>query len=62
MMDKNMDTLVKGCTSFKNWADMKASLDTGYIPSLLGKGKDEGTLARMIRARGYRVYRNGRVD
>lgn len=53
----DLDSLIRQYTSFKGWADLQASLATGYVPSIIRPRKgDEQRLVRMLEARGVKVY------
>lgn len=54
------DRLVADLTAFRTWADMRAAMDSGYIPTLNG-GRAYAKLADICNRNGYRVFRLARV-
>lgn len=51
-----IDKLVREETAFQDWADMLASLDRGYVPTLRD-GKNGSKLALVVKAHGFRVFK-----
>lgn len=57
---RHLDGLVKAVTAFRSWAEMRAAMAGGYVPTLNGRGKYR-QLCLALRRAGYRVYRRGRT-
>lgn len=64
-----MDKLLQDLTAFRNWADLKQSMDEhGYVPTLRYEPSEYPsnrdarirTLMILIVCRGYRVFFNGK--
>lgn len=61
MKTTTTDQLVTSLTAFRSLADMRASMDDGYVPSLYGgpnrAARDaKAELAARLRALGYAVF------
>ncbi|WP_020468086.1 hypothetical protein [Zavarzinella formosa] len=52
--DKELDPLVRSCTSCNSWPQLRRRLWKGFVPTLRGSRR-ERLLARILRARGYKV-------
>jgi hypothetical protein len=50
------DRLVRQLTAFQDFAAMRQSMDSGYVPTILGRGDAAQKLVRILRAHGYRVF------
>jgi hypothetical protein len=59
-MERFMDRLVNAVTAFRTFAEMRAAMAGGYVPTLNGAGKYR-QLALALRRQGYRVFRDGRT-
>lgn len=66
-----LETLTTTQTAFRNWAEFKAAMDSGYVPTLrLAKlrknaslnartqNKAVAMLAKVVRAMGYKTFGN----
>lgn len=52
----NLDKLVTKVTAFNSFADMEASLMTGYVPTIYPTNKAKRELADVLQTMGYRVW------
>lgn len=69
-----LDTLTAAVTAFHTWADFKAAMTSGYVPTLWPRklrknaslnarmfAKATATLAAMVREEGFRVFDGQKV-
>ncbi len=56
MQTTKLDRLVNRVTAFRSWAEMRARLDTGYVPTIKGRTKGERDLAKSLELLGYRSW------
>jgi len=51
-----LDKLTNAATAFETWAELESKMASGYCPTILPNTKRKRDLARVIKARGYKVW------
>jgi len=53
-----LDTLTNATTAFNTFAELTASMNNGYVPTIYPRSRRQRILIQVIKAHGFRVWPN----